>query len=151
MNHHNVPTFTPRLFRWDRRTASADLSGGAGVIYLPKVVAGTLALMEMIAVTGPSIGGARVSLYADDETSPANFMGTALLGATDPGVTFDAPQPWLYGLERLVVVVSGSAGARAYARVWQRLYADEYERPRALDHEPAAPVVEVPDGGETDL
>lgn len=150
MDHHNVATFAPRLFRWDRPTASTDLVGGAGSITLPRVVSGTIARIEMVAVAGPAIAGARVSLFVDDADSPENLMGTGLVDATGPGLTFDAPRPWLYGNERLVVVIAGSAGARAYARVWQRLYADEYERPRARPAEPAE-VIEVPDGGETDL
>lgn len=147
--HHNAPTFAPRLFRWDRATASIDLVAGAGTILMPRLPAGVIARLEMIAVTGPAIGGAAVALHADDETRPETFMGAGTVGPADPGITFDAPRPWLYGLERLVVVVTGSAGARAYARVWQRLYFDEYERPPARPE--AEPLAEVPEGGETDL
>ena len=149
-DQHNFPTFMPRLKRWDRPTASVALTAGAGVIALPRLAQRELAEIEMVAVSGPSIGGARVSLYRNDETVPGNFMGTGLLSATDPGVTFVAARPWLYGLEQLLVVVTGAGGSSATATSFQRLYADEYCRPPAQLLEPADPV-EVPPGGESDL
>ena len=147
---HDISTFTPRLKRFDRRTASVALTAGAGVIALPTLAQRELAVIEMVAVSGPSIGGARVTLWRNDETVPENFMGTGLVGATDPGVTFDAPQPWLYGLEQLRVSVSGAAGAIATATVWWKLYFNEYSRPdpQALQRED---LVELPKGGESDL
>lgn len=145
----NISTFVPRLIRFERPTASAALVGGAGVISLPVVAQRSIAVVEMVAVSGPSMAGAQVSLYRNDETVAENFMGTGTVGAMDPGLTFNSARPWLFGLEQLRVVITGAAGARATATVWQQLYLNEYSHPHQRELEPTDSV-EIPDG-ETDL
>lgn len=126
------------LFRNDRDTVSAPVAAGAATIEFPALSQNTLAEIEMVSVSGPAIGGARVTLYRDEAT-PEKFMGSVLLGASDPGTTFVDARPWLFGLERLVVVVTGSAGDRVSATVWQRLYVQ-----KSL----AAPSIAAADDGE---
>lgn len=127
------PTLCPRLVRLERPVASVDLVAGAGTLVLEEIPAGYVAELEQVTVSGPSIGGARISLYSGygDQVQPENLIGTVELGATDPGTAFGDTRPWLFGPENLIVTISGSAGARAYVRVWQRLYAVEYEAPAA--------------------
>ena len=143
------PTFAPRLIRRDRQTASAALAAGAGTIELPALPMDLIGDIEMVAVSGPGMGGARVSLYRN-EVIPENFMGSGLLAATDPGVTFVDARPWLYGNEQLLVVVSGAAGTRATATVWLHLYLSEFAAPAPSVGQPAEPV-EVAEGGGSDL
>ncbi len=117
-----------KLLRLDRLTESASTAAGAVTIEFRPLAQDMIAELEQITVAGDAIGGARVSLYIDEERIE-NLIGSVLLGATDPGTTFQDARPWLYGLERLVVVVTGSGGDRVAAKVWQRLYVLEPDAP----------------------
>lgn len=127
-----------RLYRLDRPTKSIDLAAGDGTFEFDPLPLDMIAELEQVSVAGPSIGGATVTLYINDP-APENFVGTVTLGAADLGTTFQDARPWLYGGERLVVVVDGSGGARAAAKVWQRLYRQARDLPApAVAPAPAA-------------
>lgn len=125
------PTLCPRLIRLDRPAAAVDLVAGAGTLIIEEIPAGYVAMLEQVTVSGPGIGGSRISLYSGygDQALPENLIGSVLLGASDPGTAFGDTRPWLFGPENLIVTITGSAGTRAYVRVWQRLHVVEYEAP----------------------
>lgn len=132
------PTITPRLYRLDRPVATADLNGGAVTITLPEIQYGSMAELEQLTVAGPGLGGARVTAYfgRDDQVVPENTIGTVLLGVTDTATSFGTTRPWLFGPERVIVVVTGAGSGRVAVRAWQRVYSVDYAVPQ-----PAAPPV----------
>lgn len=110
-------------------TAPTALQAGAGRVSFEQVRPGYMWWLDLVTVGGPSIGGARVSLYRNI-VAYDTLVGSVLLGASDPGAAFstDGPPPRLHQGERLVVDVTGSAGAEIIAAVDYRLYELE-ERP----------------------
>lgn len=128
-----------RLYRLDRPTKSIDLAAGDGTFEFDPIPLDMVVELEQVSVSGPSIGGATVTLYVNDPV-PENFIGSVTLGAADLGTTFQDARPWLYGGERLVVVVDGSGGTRAAAKVWQRLYRQARDLPASAAA--LAPVLE---------
>jgi hypothetical protein len=116
------------------------VTAGAAQIEMPKLPQNALARLETVIVAGDNLGGATITLYRD-RVAIENVLGAVTLGASDTATSFsDGSRPWLYGLERVVVVVSGAAAAtRVAATVWQSLYF--IERPSA---QPVAPAPEAP-------
>lgn len=130
MNTHGteiVPHLTG-FYRFDADRVALDASGD-GTLQFDAIRQGYVLMLDGVTIGGSSLGGARVNVYrgmvADD-----TYLGTVLLGATDPAAIFQPTSDvWLRGGEALVAeVVGAGASSDAIGSAWGRLYELE-ERP----------------------
>ncbi len=135
MNRPLLPDYVAILKGLDKSPAEnvGPFTGTSGTAVFRPVPAGLIHTIDMVSIAGRvpatganGVGGARVNLYRNSIADDA-YIGTVLLGATDPAAIFESTQsdsPWLLGGERLLAEITGAAvgvviSGRVDFHVWE--------------------------------